>query len=411
MSENTKITVKDLNIIFGKHHKEAKRLIDQGVSKTEILKKTNCTVAVTEANFDIKQGEIFVVMGLSGSGKSTLIRALNRLLEPTSGEVILDGTDVLKANKDELREIRRKKYGMVFQHFGLLPHRTVASNAAFGLEIQGIPEDERVKKAYDILKIVGLEGYEEKMTGELSGGMQQRVGLARALANEPEVLLMDEAFSALDPLIRGNMQDELLNLQDSLKKTIVFITHDLDEALKLGDRIAILNDGKIVQIGTPEEILTKPADEYVRTFVENVNRGNIVTAQTIMFEKPTRIELKREGTEVTLRKMRNTGFSVLPVVDEDNKFIGFVFDDDVVQIRGDKSKSIRDIIYKYSASVNLDTPVSDIIAAYRDSSIPIAVVDENNKLKGIVRHSAVVSEVVGKDENEIKTDIKNALEI
>jgi glycine betaine/proline transport system ATP-binding protein len=411
MSENVKIAVKDLNIIFGKHQKEAKKLIAQGVSKTEILKKTNCTVAVTEANFDIKDGEIFVVMGLSGSGKSTLIRALNRLLEPSSGQVILDGADVLQANNEELREIRRKKYGMVFQHFGLLPHRTVASNAAFGLEIQGTPEEERIKKAYEILKIVGLEGYEEKMTGELSGGMQQRVGLARALANEPEVLLMDEAFSALDPLIRGNMQDELLNLQESLKKTIVFITHDLDEALKLGDRIAILNDGKIVQIGTPEEILTEPADEYVRTFVENVNRANIVTAQTIMFEKPTRIELKREGAEVTLRKMRNTGLSVLPVVDENTKFIGFVFDDDVVKIRGDKSKSIRDIIYEYSASVYLETPASDIIAAYRDSSIPIAVVDENGKLKGVVMHSAVVSEIIGKDENEIRTDIKNALEI
>jgi len=411
MSENVKIAVKDLNIIFGKHQKEAKKLIAQGVSKAEILKKTNCTVAVTEANFDIKDGEIFVVMGLSGSGKSTLIRALNRLLEPSSGQVILDGADVLQANKEELREIRRKKYGMVFQHFGLLPHRTVASNAAFGLEIQGTPEDERIKKAREILKIVGLEGYEDKMTGELSGGMQQRVGLARALANEPEILLMDEAFSALDPLIRGNMQDELLNLQESLKKTIVFITHDLDEALKLGDRLAILNDGKIVQIGTPEEILTEPADEYVRTFVENVNRANIVTAQTIMFQKPTRIELKREGAEVTLRKMRNTGLSVLPVVDENNKFIGFVFDDDVVKIRRDKSKSIRDIIYEYSASVHLETPVSDIIAAYRDSSIPIAVVDENGKLKGVVMHSAVVSEIIGKDEKEIKSDIKNALEI
>jgi glycine betaine/proline transport system ATP-binding protein len=180
MSENVKIAVKDLNIIFGKLQKEAKKLIAQGVSKAEILKKTNCTVAVTEANFDIKDGEIFVVMGLSGSGKSTLIRALNRLLEPSSGQVILDGADVLQANKEELREIRRKKYGMVFQHFGLLPHRTVASNAAFGLEIQGTPEDERIKKAREILKIVGLEGYEDKMTGELSGGMQQRVGLARA---------------------------------------------------------------------------------------------------------------------------------------------------------------------------------------------------------------------------------------
>ena len=254
----TKIEIKDLSILFGPEKAKAKKMIKQGKSKQEILKETGCTIAVRNANLEIEEGEMFVIMGLSGSGKSTLVRCINRLNEPSMGEIWLSGRNITSLSDKELLQIRRKEMAMVFQHFGLLPHRTVLSNIAFGLELQGVPKEEREKKAYESIAVVGLKGYENQRVDELSGGMQQRVGLARALANDPEVLLMDEAFSALDPLIREQMQDELLDLQEKMKRTIVFITHDLDEAIKLGDRIAIMKDGEVVQVGTPEEILTDP---------------------------------------------------------------------------------------------------------------------------------------------------------
>lgn len=254
----SKIEIRNLYLIFGKEKHKAEKMLKEGKTKEEILKATGCTVAVKDANLSINEGEIFVIMGLSGSGKSTLLRCINRLIRPTSGEIIINETDISKASKQELLQIRRKELAMVFQHFGLLPHRSVLHNIAFGLELQGVKKREREKKAMECMQQVGLKGYENQMVGQLSGGMQQRVGLARALANNPEVLLMDEAFSALDPLIRVQMQDELLTLQSKMKKTIVFITHDLNEAIKLGDRIAIMKDGEIVQTGTSEEILTDP---------------------------------------------------------------------------------------------------------------------------------------------------------
>ena len=271
----SKIEIKDLYLVFGNEKQKALKMLKEGKTKSEILKATGCTVAVKDANLSINEGEIFVIMGLSGSGKSTLLRCINRLIRPTSGEVIINGTDIAKVSDKELLQIRRKEMAMVFQHFGLLPHRTVLSNIAFGLELQGVPKEEREKKAYESIAVVGLKGYENQRVDELSGGMQQRVGLARALANDPEVLLMDEAFSALDPLIREQMQDELLDLQEKMKRTIVFITHDLDEAIKLGDRIAIMKDGEVVQVGTPEEILTDPANDYVTRFTESVDRGRV----------------------------------------------------------------------------------------------------------------------------------------
>lgn len=274
----SKIEIRNLYLIFGKEKHKAEKMLKEGKTKEEILKATGCTVAVKDANLSINEGEIFVIMGLSGSGKSTLLRCINRLIRPTSGEIIINETDISKASKQELLQIRRKELAMVFQHFGLLPHRSVLHNIAFGLELQGVKKGEREKKAMECMQQVGLKGYENQMVGQLSGGMQQRVGLARALANNPEVLLMDEAFSALDPLIRVQMQDELLTLQSKMKKTIVFITHDLNEAIKLGDRIAIMKDGEIVQTGTSEEILTEPANAYVERFVENVDRSKIITA-------------------------------------------------------------------------------------------------------------------------------------
>ena len=299
----SKIEIRNLYLIFGKEKHKAEKMLKEGKTKEEILKATGCTVAVKDANLSINEGEIFVIMGLSGSGKSTLLRCINRLIRPTSGEIIINETDISKASKQELLQIRRKELAMVFQHFGLLPHRSVLHNIAFGLELQGVKKGEREKKAMECMQQVGLKGYESQMVGQLSGGMQQRVGLARALANNPEVLLMDEAFSALDPLIRVQMQDELLTLQSKMKKTIVFITHDLNEAIKLGDRIAIMKDGEIVQTGTSEEILTEPANAYVERFVENVDRSKIITASSIMVDKLARERAKKANLHN--RKLRD----------------------------------------------------------------------------------------------------------
>jgi glycine betaine/proline transport system ATP-binding protein len=400
----SKIQVEDLNVIFGKRAKEAQELQKEGKSKVEILNQTGCTVGVSNANLDIREGEVFVVMGLSGSGKSTLLRCFNRLIEPTSGTVVVDGNDITKINEYDLRQFRRTKMTMVFQHFGLLPHRTVSSNVAFGLEIQGVDEDTRLKKAYDVIKTVGLEGYEEKMTGQLSGGMQQRVGLARALATDPEILLMDEAFSALDPLIRTQMQEELLQLQEKVHKTILFITHDLDEALKLGDRIAIMKDGFIVQTGTPEEILTNPADDYVRAFVENVDRGGIITAGSVMFKNPSAVRIKQDGPRAALRKMSNAGVTSMPVIGENGKFIGFVKDTDMKEM---EDKGLRDLEqYMYTkeevTAVTSDMPVAELLPLFLDTDLNLAVVDENRKLIGVVVHSSVIAEMIGKQRSEVK---------
>jgi len=400
----SKIQVEELSVIFGKRYREAKELQKQGKSKVEILNQTGCTVGVSKANLEIQEGEVFVVMGLSGSGKSTLLRCFNRLIEPTGGTVVVDGNDITKISEYELREFRRRKMTMVFQHFGLLPHRSVSSNVAFGLEIQGVDEDTRIKKAYEVIKTVGLEGYEEKMTGQLSGGMQQRVGLARALATDPEILLMDEAFSALDPLIRTQMQEELLQLQEKVHKTILFITHDLDEALKLGDRIAIMKDGFIVQTGTPEEILTNPADDYVRAFVENVDRGGIITAGSVMFKNPSAVRIKQDGPRAALRKMSNAGVTSMPVVGDNGKFLGFVKDNDMKEM---EDKGLRDIEqYMYTreevTAVTSETPVAELLPLFLDTNLNLAVVDENRKLIGVVVHSSVIAEMIGKERSEVK---------
>ena len=329
----TKIEIKNLSILFGPEKMRAKRMLVAGKSKQDILKETGCTVAVRNANLKIEEGELFVIMGLSGSGKSTLLRCINRLNEPSLGEIFINGKNITTSSDKELLDIRRKEMAMVFQHFGLLPHRTVLSNIAFGLELQGVPKKERDQKAVESVALVGLKGYENQKVSELSGGMQQRVGLARAIANDPEVLLMDEAFSALDPLIRVQMQDELLKLQEKMQKTIIFITHDLDEAIKLGDRIAIMKDGEVVQVGTPEEILTDPANHYVSRFTENVDRGRIVTASSIMITQPVVARIRKDGPETVLRKMKEKNLYVLPVVDGNRQFLGEVRLKDVLALR------------------------------------------------------------------------------
>ena len=404
----SKIEVKDLYVIFGSRRKQALELVKKGMSKDEVLSKTKCTVAVKGATFSIEEGEIFVVMGLSGSGKSSLIRCFNRLNTPTSGSIFVNGEDVTRMTEEQLRRLRRTEMSMVFQHFGLLPHRTVLSNTAFGLEIQGKAEEENLEKARQMIKTVGLEGYEDMMTGELSGGMQQRVGLARALTTNPEILLMDEAFSALDPLIRTNMQDELIELQRKLKKTIVFITHDLDEALKLGDRIAIMKDGEIVQIGTPEEILVKPADDYVRAFVENVDRSKIVTASSLMFKDTGKLIIEKDGPALALRRMREMGVNRLPVVDRENKFLGFVMDRDVVELKKKDDRDLKKILISdVMPKVSPDTPAADLLPLFIDKQLPLPVVDEEDRLLGVAVHSSVIAEVTGRDREEI-IEIKNS---
>ncbi len=278
----SKIEINNVYKIFGNNPKSIIPMVKDGASKEDILEKTGHTVGLDNVSLKIEEGETFVCMGLSGSGKSTLIRHLNRLIDPTEGEILVEGTNVLSLNQEKLIEFRRHKMSMVFQRFGLFPHKTVLQNVGYGLEMQGIKDDERVKVSMEKIESVGLSGFEHQYPSQLSGGMQQRVGLARALATNTDIMLMDEAFSALDPLIRSDMQKQLIDLQAELKKTIVFITHDLDESLRLGDHIGILNAGKLVQVGTPEEIVMNPADEYVKAFVKDVNRAKVLKAKIIM---------------------------------------------------------------------------------------------------------------------------------
>lgn len=390
------IEVKNLTKVFGKNTKQALKLLENGRTKEEILKETGATVGVNRANFSVEEGEIFVIMGLSGSGKSTLVRLINRLIEPTEGNIYIDGEDLATMNQQELREVRRKKLSMVFQKFGLFPHRTVLENAAFGLEIQKVDKDERDKRAKEALELVGLGGYMDQKPGQLSGGMQQRVGLARALTNDPKVLLMDEAFSALDPLIRKEMQDELIQLQSKMKKTILFITHDLDEALRLGDRIALMRDGNIVQIGTPEEILVNPANDYVEKFVEDVDKSKVLTAQHIM-KRPETIQIGKHGPRVALERMREEGISSILVTDGNRNLQGYVTADDASRARKEEITDLQEIIKTDIPKVDKDTALQDIFSIIHDSQTPVAVT-EDGRLLGIIVRGAVIAALAGEGE-------------
>lgn len=407
----SKIEIKNLDVVFGHDKQRALKMLDENKTKAEILKSTGCTVAVKHANLSINEGEIFVIMGLSGSGKSTLLRCINRLIRPTSGEVVINGVDISKASDKELLQVRRKELAMVFQNFGLLPHRTVLENIAFGLELQVVSKKEREKKAEESMLLVGLKGYGLQMVSELSGGMQQRVGLARALANDPEVLLMDEAFSALDPLIRVQMQDELLTIQQRMKKTIVFITHDLNEAIKLGDRIAIMKDGEVVQVGTSEEILSDPANDYVERFVEHVDRTKILTASSIMIVEPVTARVEKEGPEVLIRKMREKNLSVLPVVDANKKLLGEVRLKDLLRLRKTQTRSIDSIIRAEVHSILGDTILEDVLPLMTKTNSPIWVVDDNRTFQGIVPLTSLIIEATGKDKEEINEIIQNAIDL
>ncbi|MDT2086279.1 glycine betaine/L-proline ABC transporter ATP-binding protein [Enterococcus faecalis] len=392
-----KVKVNHLTKIFGKKTKPALEMIRANKSKTEILEKTGATVGVYDVNFEVEEGEIFVIMGLSGSGKSTLIRLLNRLIEPTSGNIYIDGQDISSLDKEGLREVRRNKMSMVFQNFGLFPHRTILENTEYGLEIRGVPKEERQAKAEKALENSSLIAFKDQLPSQLSGGMQQRVGLARALANDPEILLMDEAFSALDPLIRREMQDELLDLQENVKKTIIFITHDLNEALRIGDRIALMKDGQIMQIGTGEEILTNPANEYVRTFVEDVDRSKVLTAQNIMVPAlTTNIEI--DGPTVALKRMRQEEVSMLLAVDKKRQLKGVVRAEKALEARKNGT-SLVECVDPEIQTIDKDMLVNDIFPLIYDAQTPLAVTD-NDKLLGVVIRGSVLEALAETEVNE-----------
>lgn len=392
-----KVKVNHLTKIFGKKTKPALEMIRANKSKTEILEKTGATVGVYDVNFEVEEGEIFVIMGLSGSGKSTLIRLLNRLIEPTSGNIYIDGQDISSLDKEGLREVRRNKMSMVFQNFGLFPHRTILENTEYGLEIRGVPKEERQAKAEKALENSSLIAFKDQLPSQLSGGMQQRVGLARALANDPEILLMDEAFSALDPLIRREMQDELLDLQENVKKTIIFITHDLNEALRIGDRIALMKDGQIMQIGTGEEILTNPANEYVRTFVEDVDRSKVLTAPNIMVPAlTTNIEI--DGPTVALKRMRQEEVSMLLAVDKKRQLKGVVRAEKALEARKNGT-SLVECVDPEIQTIDKDMLVNDIFPLIYDAQTPLAVTD-NGKLLGVVIRGSVLEALAETEVNE-----------
>lgn len=393
-----KLEVKHLTKIFGKRQKQALEMVQQAKSKTEILEKTGATVGVYDVNFEVQTGEIFVIMGLSGSGKSTLIRLLNRLIDPTSGDIYIDGQDVAKMNEEELRDVRRHKLNMVFQNFGLFPHRTILENTEFGLEVRGVDKEERTRLAEQALDNAGLLSFKDQYPDQLSGGMQQRVGLARALANNPDILLMDEAFSALDPLIRREMQDELLDLQAEHERTIIFITHDLNEALRIGDRIAIMADGQIMQIGTGEEILTNPANDFVREFVEDVDRFKVLTAQNIM-TTPLTTNIDIDGPTVALNRMKKEEVSMLLAVDRKRHLKGSLTAEAARDARK-QHQALAEVIDKNVRKVTQETLITDIFPLIYDSPAPLAVVDDKDKLVGVIIKGRVIEALANTTESE-----------
>ncbi|MVZ99025.1 betaine/proline/choline family ABC transporter ATP-binding protein [Actinomadura sp. LD22] len=369
--------------LFGRKAAEAQRKLKAGADLQDV-RSLGVTPAVVDATFEVEQGEIFVVMGLSGSGKSTLIRMLNGLLEATSGTVEIDGQDIAKLSPKALRTLRQDKISMVFQHFALFPHRSVLANAAYGLEVRGVAKEEREGKAREFLGLVGLAGWEDKLPGQLSGGMQQRVGLARALAAGTDIILMDEAFSALDPLIRREVQDLLLDLQGRFGKTIVFITHDLNEAMRIGDRIAVMREGRIVQIGTAEEILTDPANDYVAQFVADVDRTRVLTASSVM-EQPLVTVPASTGPRTALRTMREHQTDAAFVVGRDRKLVGKVKAAVIADAVQENVQKLDGLIDPEDLEpVPPDTPVADLFQRCAESDLPVPVADEAGTLLGVI---------------------------
>ena len=396
----TQIKLENVSKIFGPRPKSVIPMVKEGMSKEDILAKTGHTVGVYNASLEVKKGEVFVIMGLSGSGKSTLIRCFNLLNKPTTGSVYIDGENIADTNKAGLKKVRQEKIAMVFQHFGLFNHRTVLSNVEYGLEVRHYSKEERRKIAMENIKIVGLDGYEDKYPDELSGGMQQRVGLARALANDPDILLMDEPFSALDPLIRREMQLELLDIQERLQKTIIFITHDVNEAFKIGDRVAVMKDGHVVQIGTPEKIIEEPANNYISEFIKDIDRSKIIQAEHVMI-KPNALVSTKDGLNVAIKEMEENNISSVFVVNRKREVKGLVTIDDAVKGIKDK-KTLQDVLREDITIVKQDEYVSDLIPKTLESSFPLAVVDEEEKLIGFILRVHVLAGLVAEDPEEIE---------
>lgn len=384
----SKLEVKGLYKIFGAEPDKALKLLESGASKETIFDKTGMTVGVKDANLSIEEGEIFVVMGLSGSGKSTLVRLLNRLIEPTLGEVLIDGTNILKLNGEGLREVRRKKISMVFQSFALMPHMNILDNTAFGLELDGIDLTTRQEAARNALAQVGLEAYELSYPDELSGGMQQRVGLARALANNPDILLMDEAFSALDPLIRTEMQDELIRLQSEQQRTVVFISHDLDEAMRIGDRIAIMQGGEVIQVGTPDEILNSPANDYVKSFFRGVDVSNVFEAKDIAKKSQLTLIKKdsSEGLRAGFKLLRDHDRDFGYVVNKHNIYLGVVSADSLHKVIKEE-QSLQEAMLDDIPVIQASTPIGEILSTVAQSICSVPVCDDQGKYLGSISRS------------------------
>jgi glycine betaine/proline transport system ATP-binding protein len=386
------LRVEHLTKLFGAKKAAARELLNEGVEKEGILKQTGVTVAVDDVSFDVEKGKIFALIGLSGSGKSTVVRCLNMLQPPTSGKIYFNGKDIEEFSKQELLEYRRNNISMIFQGFGLMSHRSVLSNVAFGLEIKGLKKDEREERAMEMIGLVGLNGWENKSIASLSGGMRQRVGIARALTNDPDILLMDEPFSALDPIVRRDMQFELLSIQEKLNKTVVFITHDINEAFKLGNTVAIMKDGKIIQIDTPEGMSSNPADDYVRNFINSADKAQIYSVKSIM-QTPNCLIHTRDGANNALNQMKENGVSSAFVVGDKMQLVGILTLDHALRVRAGEM-SIQDAYLTSILTTTADTQISDLIPIAAKAMFPIAVVDEENHLEGIVTKASVLASLV-----------------
>ncbi|HZJ99067.1 MAG TPA: glycine betaine/L-proline ABC transporter ATP-binding protein [Tissierellaceae bacterium] len=387
----TVLKVENLSKLYGADKKEAMKLKRDGLNKDEVYDKTKVTIALLDVNLEVKDKEIFVIIGLSGSGKSTLVRCFNLLNKPTTGNIYYYGKDINTFTKKELNEYRREKVSMIFQGFGLMSHRNVLGNVEYGLEVKGMSKDERHKKSKEIISMVGLEGLEDEPISSLSGGMKQRVGIARALANDPEILLMDEPFSALDPLVKKDMQFELLTIQRKLDKTIVFITHDINEAFKLGDRVAIMKDGEIVQIDTPERMTSNPANDYVKQFIDSADKTQVISVRNVMITPNSIVRLK-DNPQMALNTMRENGVSSAYVISDKTKLRGVITLDDAIRANNE-GLSIADVLIKDITTTHPDAILSEIISLATAARFPLAVVDEDNNLKGIVSKVHVLSSI------------------
>jgi glycine betaine/proline transport system ATP-binding protein len=390
-SSRPKIKIENLVKIYGENPQRALKMFREGGNRDEILKATGNVLGVADVSLTINEGELFVIMGLSGSGKSTLVRCLNRLIESTSGQIYIDDEDILQVNKERLRDIRRTKMSMVFQRFGLFPHITVRDNVAYGLKLQGMDESKRNAKAQETLEAVGLDAWGDYFPDNLSGGMQQRVGLARALATDAPIMLMDEAFSALDPLIRRGMQDELIRLQNELHKTIIFISHDIQESLKIGDRVAIMKDGYLVQVGTPEEIVTHPVDDYIRAFTLDVNRAQVLKTGTIL--RPCHpFGLGSGPAADALQRMEEYQRQHMYVVNDVGQPVGLLVRDELAAAVHRGVSDVRQAMVSDFPTVNVNNNLEEIFHVAQ-ANVPLAVLADNGKFRGIVEPSDIFASI------------------